>query len=164
MNFILIISFEKLLYPIIITDENLIKANTPLDQYVFSPLLKNDSTFFNIDKTDKAVIDFMFINCRPCIEKLDHLHELGKYKKVYIIVNWKIDSYNDYVKFYTNDKNKLKNTIFLYDTSGIFTEQFGVNLYPSEVILKDNSIIARDEGFPKYAKKEYISIRKELLE
>jgi|GEM_PF-4458088 len=87
MNFVLIISFEKLLYPIIITDENLIKANTPLDQYVFSPLLKNDSTFFNIDKTDKAVIDFMFINCRPCIEKLDHLHELGKYKKVYIIVN-----------------------------------------------------------------------------
>jgi len=159
-SILIIIVYGAFLHPKIMIAKNLTKINVDLKNYTFYPLLKSDSTEFIINKKDNSIIDFMFIDCAPCIEKLPYLQEVSKNRPVHVIVNGSIDKFEYFKEFYNKEYNGKYEPNLVYDVEGRFTKQFNIKSYPTELIINDGKIVGKEIGVPTYGKESYLNLRK----
>lgn len=164
LNLSIIVLFSFFVYPKIVNRMGLYVENTNIKDYNFYSFLSHDSVEVNLEFHENYLLDFMFINCRPCVDKLEYLNKLAIDKKVFVIVNGDIDSYNSFKMFYNKNHDILSNLYFYYDPKGKFTQQFNIKIYPTELIIRNKSIIIRSEGFMQTSISEYINSRKKLFD
>lgn len=151
-------------YPKLISQKELIKTNISLRNFKLYHFLSTGKDSINIRVDKPILIDFMFTTCKPCIEKLNYLQAVKHLDaSIYVIVNGSIDSFASFQKFYNTYNKDLQGINFVFDPNGRFTKQFNIESYPTEVLIRNKKLIAREKGVPEGALKEYVQIRKQLL-
>ncbi len=140
-------SFEKSKYQI--TTNNNIDSTYILVENNFINF--KDSTFSRLALTNKTVVlDFWFVNCKPCRELMPYFVSLSEsYKQDTNIVflsinNGEIDKYAKANKF-LEDQNVDKSH-FGYDRNGNISKFFQVNKYPELIIINKNGKISYSRG------------------
>lgn len=119
---------------------------------------------FNLDKRGSYIIDCIFTNCRPCIEKMEYLNALAAQNNVvYVLIDGKIDSFQNYASFQKEYQHKFKNLVFIYDAGGAFMKSHKVKIYPSEFVIKEGVMVGQEIGFSNYDIEDYVESRIELL-
>lgn len=132
--------------------------------------LKQDSPVvndFNKLKNKVLVFEFWFKDCKPCHQKAETQEILiNRFKSeknvIFFYVNaGNIDKYSTYLNFISN--NLYNNIINLYDSAGLFSKQFNVQGYPTEIILYKGRVKRKLVGWTFDTEKKYLFDTEKLL-
>lgn len=114
-----------------------------------------------------VLIDYWFIGCRPCYEKMQALAELrAAYKnnervKIIVIDAGTSDSFTE---FLAESKLLPKGLIYGYDTTFETKNKFKLNGYPTEILINQNGYVEQYlTGFNLDYKQQYISDTKNKI-
>lgn len=152
------------IYPKLIVRKEIVETSLSLNSITLHPFVSVQKDSVNIHLERPVLMDFMFTSCGPCLKKLTYLQAIKNLDlSIYVIVNGKIDSYTAFQNYYTIHNQALQGINFLYDPDGRFTEQFNIDSYPTEILIRNRELIARDKGVPDGALKEYAELRKQLM-
>lgn len=163
-NLALITAYSFFVYPQAVVERNLQSFDIAKQNLPQMSFLTVDGKSITLPTETTGILDFMFINCRPCIAKLPALITLVQEKiAVYVIVNGNIDSFDYFVKFYNSVKDTSTGIQFLYDVDGKVSKSLAIKAYPTEFILQHGHIIYKDLGFADDAIPQYLQRRKEIL-
>lgn len=111
-------------------------------------LNKGDSTTINFEK-GKFLLDFWYVGCLPCLKSIPYItrleEEFQKTKINFIKFNpidgkYKLENLKAY-----NKKRKIEVNNYTIEKS--YTNFFGVDSYPSFILIEDGKIIKKFEGF-----------------
>jgi len=163
-NLTLIIAYSFFVYPKTVVERQLQKFNIAQENLPKMSFLTAEGNSTTLPTETTGILDFMFINCFPCIAKLPALTTLAQDKiAVYVIVNGNIDSFESFKKFYNTIKVKYAGLHFLYDEDGRVSKRLAIKAYPTEFILMKGNIVYKDLGFADDAIPQYLKRRKEIL-
>ncbi|WP_286841995.1 MULTISPECIES: TlpA family protein disulfide reductase [Sphingobacterium] len=152
------------IYPKLIVRKEIVETSLSLNSITLHPFVSVQKDSVNIHLERPVLIDFMFTSCGPCLKKLTYLQAIKNLDlSIYVIVDGKIDSYTAFQDYYTIHNQALQGINFLYDPDGRFTEQFNIDSYPTEILIRNRELIAMDKGIPDGALKEYAELRKQLM-
>ena len=146
------------LFPILNINNNVKIESSDLNLEKNNFVLNHDSVEVEI-LNDSVVLDFMFINCKPCITKLPYLDKLAEKLKVYVIVDGNIDSFHNYKDFNSKISKKYSNIKFFYDLNGRISTKLEIKSYPHEIMIRNNKIILSEEGFTSSSINLYVKNR-----
>jgi len=147
-------------------DPRALNSDSPTTDFAF---MDDKGTKFSNDafKGKIVLLDYWFIGCSPCYQKMEQLQRLSNYFKkdttiVIYFVNWGVsDSYGRFLK----EINRLQFTVpQLYDTNAAFTKANNITSFPYEIILKDGKIVSASCGYTKDMEIFYYSYTKSQLE
>jgi cytochrome oxidase Cu insertion factor (SCO1/SenC/PrrC family) len=140
-----------------------------LKQVNFSSLrTQNGDTINSCNLKGKVVLlDFFFINCRPCLQKFPTLEKLKSAFKnrddveiigVYCDVDHSMEKLPAFL-----EKNKITMTT-LYDKDLESCKKLGINSYPVEIILnRKGEIVSTYWGFSLTSSEKYLDERIKLI-
>ncbi|WP_312188837.1 hypothetical protein [Sphingobacterium sp.] len=163
-NIILILFFSFVIYPSLTAKKNIEHLSIPFEDIKSFNMLTPDGVSISLSNDKMILLDFMFLECKPCILKLNYLQTLKDLPiSINIIVDGQIDKFEDFKKYYYENKEMLSGFTFLYDIEGRLSRKMKINTYPTELIIKNKNIILKDVGLPSDAKTNYFDIRKKIL-
>ncbi len=163
-NIILILFFSFVIYPSLTAKKNIEYLSLPFEDIKSFNMLTPDGGSISLSNDKMILLDFMFLECKPCILKLNYLQTLKNLPiSINIIVDGQIDKFEDFKKYYYENKEMLSGFTFLYDIEGRLSRKMKINTYPTELIIKNKNIILKDVGVPSDAKTDYFDIRKKIL-
>lgn len=163
-NIILILFFSFVIYPSLTAKKNIEYLSLPFEDIKSFNMLTPDGASISLYNDKMILMDFMFLECKPCILKLNYLQTLKNLPiSINIIVDGQIDKFEDFKKYYYENKEMLSGFTFLYDIEGRLSRKMKINTYPTELIIKNKNIILKDVGVPSDAKTDYFDIRKKIL-
>lgn len=118
-------------------------------------------------KNSVVLLDYWFIGCRPCYEKMEALAELKDFYKdkanveIIAIDAFSGDSFPD---FLSTCKSLPKGITYGYDTSNNTKLKFKLSGYPTEIILnREGGIEKYFTGYNLDYKEKYINDTKEKI-
>ena len=163
-NIILILFFSFVIYPSLTAKKNIEYLSLPFEDIKSFNMLTPDGGSISLSNDKMILLDFMFLECKPCILKLNYLQTLKNLPiSINIIVDGQIDKFEDFKKYYYENKEMLSGFTLLYDIEGRLSRKMKINTYPTELIIKNKNIILKDVGVPSDAKTDYFDIRKKIL-
>lgn len=114
-----------------------------------------------------VLIDYWFIGCKPCYEKMQALAELrAAYENNENVIIIAIDAgtSDSYAEFLAESKLLPKGLIYGYDTTFETKNKFKLNGYPTEILIDQNGYVEQYlTGFNLDYKQQYISDTKNKI-
>ena len=149
--------------------ESEISINSQEKKIVNTSLRDIDNKFFDLRVAESKIIffEFWFKECLPCWEKMQTLNKLkAKFKDdttvIFITVNaGKIDPFNDFKS--EVGKETYKGYINLYDSAGVYGKQFGLEGYPTDVIIYRGEVLRVFNGWTLDVTGVYLTETEKIL-
>ncbi|MFV0604906.1 MAG: TlpA family protein disulfide reductase [Niabella sp.] len=132
--------------------------NTLLVNNSFTGIDNKPVILFDTLKLNPAIIEFYFVGCKPCEEKLNYLkmiyEEFWKRElKIILICDGTASSYNQFIKHW--QKNKYQGIVFLYDSDSTISE-YNIEGYPTELMTDGHFIVKQEKGFGNSMAKDWL--------
>ena len=163
-NIVFILFFSCVIYPSFSARKNIEYVSIPFEDFQTFNMLTPTGASISISSDKMILLDFMFLECKPCILKLSYLQTLKDLPiSINIIVDGQIDRFEDFKKFYYENQETLAGFTFFYDIEGRLSKTLKIKTYPTELLIKNKNILLRDVGVPSDAKADYFNIRKKIL-
>jgi hypothetical protein len=117
-------------------------------------------------KAPNIIVSCFFVGCSPCEELKTEIKEItGRVKEkklgIVFVCDGASTEYDSFIKYVKSNKNER--FLFLYDDTGILKEGFKGIGYPYEMLLCNNKIIDRINGFDKEIANIYLKKRLLLI-
>lgn len=125
------------------------------NQVVNFSLLKPDGSYItSYDLKGKIILlDFWFIGCAPCYDKMEYLGKVSEHyysRNDVVVITVDVEQGNKFEDFQRTYKRFPTNIIYTYDSAGILAKELKLKGFPTEIILdKSGKIRNQSVGFNK---------------
>lgn len=142
---------------ILATQFNAFNSNERIqnNQEVAFSLLRPDGTYITSSEMKGKIVllDFWFIGCVPCYEKMEYLGKVSahyKNRKDVVVITVDVEQGDKFSDFQKTYKRFPSNLIHVFDSAGMLAKELNLKGYPTELILdKSGKIKHQVVGFNK---------------